>query len=457
MNQESRSLAIKTSFFIVIYSVVVLIYAKFPLVGYGDSYDYIYYYATNHAPQTRPVFYSIVVFAVSHFFSIYWVPIFQALLVSLSSFYMLEKIISARLAAIITVVSYVFSAQPILAVSILPDVFVSPLLFLLVIGAYEKSWSNTKTIAFMILVLAILLLHNTYSTLVMLLGFSLFTLRLLFRDFPIKFKYVVWLLSVSAVSMLILSVSNYCHFNQFRPALNSDVAIFSKLVEMGAVANFLDQNNVPEAKAFSMIKDHILSANYLSIFWGERGNNIAKLLSDNLAATMLDQNHLLKSNLKRLNSAVLKNEYGFILKSVPTYLYRQFESSAIFLGAYFHAYPNDYPNQKRVNADFGVAAQYSRQQTGDMELFVGAYSRATFIVMCVTFVFALLSVVFLRKNRHNILFVSVVLLYIFIFIAIYSLLSASDPRYASSIQMAVTSLSLVVLIKSYTKIKEIES
>lgn len=443
-----------TVFVCVCYTALFLVYEKFPLMCYGDSYQYIYGYTDNFISESRPIFYSIIFFIVNSFLNIFWVPLLQAFIVSISCYLVLKNAVSERTAAIITIFSFIFSSQPILVTTIEADAYTLPLIFftILLINARRRR----LVFLYGASLFSISLIHVSYSTILVLIGLMLAFLSFCFTNVSYKISRSISIVLIGVLSSLILSGIYFYKFDKFSPSLHTELAIFSKLTQLGITYSYLTSPDGLEHPEYTGLADLVLGKDYGAVFWEQPNGPLGSFFD--ASGKKAIREIPVQSELKKINRLIIKSQWATILLKVPYCLAKEFYYSKI-LRRFYIPHFND-KNQIRVEKTFGEAAIYSRQQTGgSFYTVLNAYAFVGYYVTCLCAIVAwgtfFIPVRFGQKTCEHLL---VFILFFIVVLSIYSLFSDFDPRYSACLQMGVIAYSAVLIQKGgnflFTKISQ---
>jgi hypothetical protein len=225
-------------FFLFFLYLFVALYNQFPLFT-PDSGAYIDFAFNDRFPEERSVFYSFFIRYFSCFNSLFWVVIFQSIILVVLLHVFINQFFKLSILKqfVIHVSTVILTSVPWFVGQIMPDIF-TPILFLSTILFLKTNDIKWGIIYLPILVFAIVC-HNSN-----LLSATIMAILLLFlaRKCLIPFKRVLFFSSIVVFSWIMVSYVNFLAGYGFTPNKMSHVFLMGKFSESGVLKTYLNDN-----------------------------------------------------------------------------------------------------------------------------------------------------------------------------------------------------------------------
>ena len=250
MHTKKYWITVFFSLFLISISLITLIYPAiinhFPMV-YSDSGTYMLAAFTKHVPVDRPIGYSIFLLVTSLHFSVWITIVVQAIIVFYILYIYMRDILTKNNPVIWTFVVVILlcslTALPNFTSQLMPDFFTG--LTILSVGYIllkKISKKTTEIILSLIFVISVIghfsnLLLSIILIILVLLIHWIFRKRILFNPRGIKLS-VIWIV----FSFLLIRLINLSYGSGFVMARASNVMPMARMIEMGIIKDYLDEN-----------------------------------------------------------------------------------------------------------------------------------------------------------------------------------------------------------------------
>lgn len=246
---------------VMVFSILLIIpalYNGYPLT-FHDSQYYLYYGYLEVLPLPihRPMAYCLFVKNLSFSYSLWFIVITQALIVTylilMLARYMWKDSWFVKSMLLIISVAF-FSGVSNFISQIMPDIFTSVMLLSIVLFIlyFDKSWMVTCIMAILILFSVILHFSNLLTSTVLVI--LLFVIRIFWSKSIFTFKKILWLTLIILVGWVIIPTLNYVYGGAFTMSRAGNVFFTGRLIETGIVSEYLHDNcgkkNIPLCKYY---------------------------------------------------------------------------------------------------------------------------------------------------------------------------------------------------------------
>lgn len=239
-------------------------YNNYPLM-HSDSGTAIKSGFLNQVPPDRPILYGLFIRQISMAESLYFVIITQGILLSLVVFYYFKYFLSGKNLAI-HFLAYIFIITFLTGASVnvsqlIPDIFTS--ITILTFGLLFMI-PGLKTRDIIILSVISILgigVHNSHLIIVFALLFT-FTLLFSIKNIRIKWTFLSWrrlslMWGLLVFTFLGMSTLNYSFGSDFKTSKGGHVFFMARLIEIGVVGEYLEENCDKYDYKFCEYKDQI--------------------------------------------------------------------------------------------------------------------------------------------------------------------------------------------------------
>lgn len=421
---------------LIIISLLALLYPAilngFPLV-YSDTGTYIAAEKTHSIPVDRPIGYSLFLNITSLNVSLWFTIIIQSIII----FYLISQFFKAiyRLkyslewtAGVVIILSLATSVSNFNS-QLMPDIFVSWMIFCLIIILFQKNKSISRNI-----LISVIFIFSFISHLSILLGATIITvlvflLNLKFRWVSIRNGYLA--LSLIVCGWLVVPIINFHYGAGFTITRSKNTSMMGRFIETGIAGDFLKENCSSGKYSLCKFKDKLPPLCYLFL-WDES----SPLYDGPCLATGWGNCWLDKDK-----------EYGILIADiVSTPKYWKRIMSEITLGTYHQLLVYNIGvlvPMKEVSAPYGCIKTYYPQNLQayvkadqyDHILYFGAANKILSISIIISIVLLPLMLTFfpeLRKGKF-IGFVGIILFAFLINAIICSAFSSVVDRYQSRV------------------------
>lgn len=238
-------------------SISFALYNGYPFVYY-DTGVYLRSGIENWVPSDRPIFYGLFIKIASLKISLWFVILIQSALATyvIKEFFQTLKICSHKIMLFVLILLVTTTGLSFNVSRLIPDIFTSLsvlLSFVLVFAAIHRF----KKIILSLIYIFFLITHISNSF----INFTLLIILLLFLVISKHYKdlriitNLLYCLSLTIVSVLIICFSNYIHGAGFIPAKCSHVFMIGRMSENGILKEVLDMN-CPNNSAYSSLCEY---------------------------------------------------------------------------------------------------------------------------------------------------------------------------------------------------------
>jgi hypothetical protein len=342
------------------------LYNGFPFTFNNDSAVYLERGVTGAVRSDRPITYGLFVVVSSMHYSLWLVAILQALIVSLlvyfvfsySNKYFYTKNDQRFLFYYLGFTGFVclFTGASCEVTMLMPDVFTAVAILCIALLIIFKLKIIDLIIISAILVLSIIV-HNSHFFIcillccLMLAGYILRRIRLLYNNAGIRLKTILFVIVLSIFSTL-LSAGIHKHYGpRFKSSFGGAIFLMSNLIEMGVVDSYLDENCDKKNYRLCRYKDSIPN-NFLwaqnsplkkTGGWGKANDSVFLAIEKDLLTTP-----------KHLSRVIYKSGI-YTIKQFFNYDMEHVTKPTTFVNNTIRAYFNDdydsYINSRQPNED----------------------------------------------------------------------------------------------------------
>lgn len=238
--------------FVLLGSIITLIpvfYNGFPFV-YSDTGAYIHHGFEGTVPGDRPFMYGFLIRHISLATSLWFVAVFQALVINYFVFRLINFVLGSTPKNCINycyistcIFLNVFTSLPWFAGLILPDIFTSVTAIILVLILFEPKLNSYLTALDFVLLIVFSETHLSNIIVSVLLSASLLSLKLLFKQSfaGVSLKRIVMVLVLSILNIYIVKTIHYFKGGGFTTSKYAHLFLVAKLTEEGVLKPYLDE------------------------------------------------------------------------------------------------------------------------------------------------------------------------------------------------------------------------
>jgi hypothetical protein len=237
----------------------VALYNGYPVTD-SDSGAYISIGFHNLIARDRPPFYGLFIRYSSMWVSLWYTIFVQCVLLA----YLLIRYIrlllgyipsfNIALASILAVAS--FTCVSWVASYPMPDIFGGILLLSVVLYLMDTSRSLATSVAYILIIAASILVHNSHTVIMVLFCTLLLLWSLIKRDWPF-FRKSILLLTLPVFSWLLMCTINSTNGYGFVFSRSSHIFFMGRLAEMGLLKLYLDDNCAKKSYRLCNYKDEM--------------------------------------------------------------------------------------------------------------------------------------------------------------------------------------------------------
>ncbi|MCF8379963.1 MAG: hypothetical protein K9H49_10325 [Bacteroidales bacterium] len=239
-------------------------YNNYPLL-HSDSGTYIKSGFLNQVPPDRPLLYGLFIRHISMAESLYFVILAQGVILSLVVFYYFkyflpEKKIALPFISFIFIISF-FTGASLNVSQLIPDIFTGITILSLGLLFMVRDLKKRDLIILLLISFLGIGVHNSH----LLIAFSLlltFTFLFAIPKIRLKWTFLSWrrlllMWSLIIITYLGMSTINYSFGSDFKTSKGGHVFFMARLIEIGVVSDYLDNNCDKYDYRFCEYKDQI--------------------------------------------------------------------------------------------------------------------------------------------------------------------------------------------------------